>query len=119
MCQLTNFGASNEETESKIEIYAKKLSKLGDFGNFNFWSKVNEKVKLKRVKVNGQPKVNSLGKSMVYTVRVGSRCLGRVTDRAVESLMSSDDVALTRIRACIANDMACLRVADVDRRTSS
>ena len=43
MCQLTNFGVSNEEIELKIEIYAKKLSKIGPVGNFDFWSKVNAK----------------------------------------------------------------------------
>ena len=48
MCQMTNFGASNEETKSKIGIYAKKLSKIGRFGNFNFWSKVNTKVKVNK-----------------------------------------------------------------------
>ena len=52
MCQLTNFRTSNEETESKIGIYGKKLSKIGPFENFNFWSKVNAKVK-----------VNGLGQS--------------------------------------------------------
>ena len=43
MCQLTNFGASSEEIESEIGIYVKKLSKIGPFGNFDFWSKVNAK----------------------------------------------------------------------------
>ena len=43
MCQLTNFGVSNEEMELKIGIYAKKLSKIGPVGNFDFWSKVNAK----------------------------------------------------------------------------
>ena len=69
MCQLTNFGASNEETESKIEIYAKKLSKIGPVGNFDFWSKVNAKVKVNwsRVKVNGY------WSGSVSGFRVGSR----------------------------------------------
>ena len=43
MCQLTNFGASNEEMELKIGIYAEKLSKISPVGNFDFWSKVNAK----------------------------------------------------------------------------
>ena len=49
MCQLTNFGVSNEEMKSKVRIYMKKLSKIGHFKNFDFWSMVNAKVK-----VNGQ-----------------------------------------------------------------
>ena len=58
MCQLTNFGVSNEETESKIRIYAKKkLSKIGLFGNFNFWSKVNAKVKVNELVLTGQIRV--------------------------------------------------------------
>ena len=43
MCQLTNFEDSDEEMESKIRIYVEKLRKIGLFGNFDFWSKVNAK----------------------------------------------------------------------------
>ena len=63
MCQLTNFGALNEETEFKIGIYAKKLSKIGPLENFDFWSKVN--VKSQSQLVHGQ--------SQRILVRIGSR----------------------------------------------
>ena len=72
MCQLTKFEASNEETESKIEIYVKKLSKIGFFEKFDFWSNVNAKAKVNSqhsTKVNGRVKVNS-DQSMVYIVWV-------------------------------------------------
>ena len=61
------------------------MSKIGPIENFDFWSKVNAKVK-----VNGQEK------STGYTVRVVSRLGHRST---AEMLMSSYDIALTRIRA--------------------
>ena len=61
------------------------MSKIGPFENFDFWSKVNAKVK-----VNGQEK------STGYTVRVVFRSGHGST---VEMLMSSYDMALTRIRA--------------------
>ena len=92
MCQLTNFEASNEETKFKIEIYAKKLSKISHFEKFDFWSKVNAKVKVNwsRVKVDR------------YMVRVGSAFLSQVTKRAAEPLTSSYYVSLTWPRACVA-----------------
>ena len=68
MRQLTNFGASNEETESEIRVYAKKLSKICPFGNFEFWSKVNIKVK-----VNCPGKVNGYWSELVPSFRVRSR----------------------------------------------
>ena len=45
--------------------------------------------------------------------------LAQVMDRATKALTSSYDMALTRIRACMADDMACLCIADVDRMTSA
>ena len=50
-----------------------------------------------------------------YMTWVGLGFLGRVTNRAAETLTSSYEVALTRIT----NDLAYLRVADVDRLMSS
>ena len=61
------------------------MSKIGPFENFDFWSKVNAKVK-----VNGQEK------STGYTVRVVS---GSGHGSTAEMLMSSYDMALTRIKA--------------------
>ena len=61
------------------------MSKIGPFENFDFWSKVNAKVK-----VNGQEK------STGYIVRVVSGSGHRST---AEMLMSSYDMALTRIKA--------------------
>ena len=53
MCQLTNLEALNEETESKIGNYVKKLSKIGPFKNFDFWPKLNAKSQNQpNVKVN-------------------------------------------------------------------
>ena len=91
MCQLTNFGVSNEETESKIEIYAKKLSKIGPVGNFDFWSKVNAKSQSQSQLVQGQ--------SQRILVRVSSGFSGRVIGQAVEPMTSSYDVSLTWTRA--------------------
>ena len=66
-----------------------KLSKIGPFENFNFWSKVNAKVKVNEVqsqrvlvKVNGQ-----------Y-----SEFPGWAMNRAAEKLTSSYDVALIWLR---------------------
>ena len=61
------------------------MSKIGPFENFDFWSKVNAKVK-----VNGQEK------STGYIVRVVS---GSGHGSTAEMLMSSYDMALTRIKA--------------------
>ena len=69
MCQLTNFGVSNEETESKIEIYAKKLSKIGPIGNFDFWSKVNAKSQSQLILCQSQRSVLT---GQIRVVRVGS-----------------------------------------------
>ena len=77
----------------------KKLSKIGPFGNFNFWSKVNAKVK-----------VNKGQSQLVHGQSQQLQCLGRVTDWVAETLTSSYDVALTWIRAYMANDEACLHV---------
>ena len=82
---------------------------LAPFKNFNFWSKVNTKVKVNQSK----EKVNG------YMVQVGSGISSRVTDWAAETLTSSYDVALTRIRVYVADDVACLCVADVDRMMSA
>ena len=67
MCQLTNFGVSNEETESKIGIYAKNLGKIVPFGYFDFWSMVNAKNQSQLMEM-----VNGQGQSTGYTVWVGS-----------------------------------------------
>ena len=45
MCQLTNFGASNEKKVQNQNL-REKLSKIGLFRNFNFWLKVKTKVKV-------------------------------------------------------------------------
>ena len=62
MCHLSDFGVLNEEIESKIRINAKKLSKIGHFENFDFWSMAKIKVKVNDQWDNSQ--------SMVYTIRV-------------------------------------------------
>ena len=68
-----------------------KLNKIGPFGNFEFWSKVNAKSQSQqsRVKVNG------------YMIQVGFGFLGWVTGRAAELLMSPYGVSLTWPRACV------------------
>ena len=63
-----------------------KLSKIGPVENFDFWSKVNSKVKVNWSKV----KVNGYWSGSVP---------GRVTGRVVEPLTSSYDVSLTWTRA--------------------
>ena len=71
MCQLTNFGASNEKNGVQNWNLREKLSKIGHVGNFDFWSKVNAKVK---VKVNwSMVKVNGYWSRSVPSFRVGSR----------------------------------------------
>ena len=65
------------------------MSKIGIFGNFDFWSKVN--VKSQSQLVHGQ--------SQRILIRVGSDFLGRVKGRAAELLTSSYDVSLTWTRA--------------------
>ena len=45
--------------------------------------------------------------------------LGRVTHQAAEPRTHPVDVVLTWTRACMANDVACLRVTDMDMMTSS
>ena len=66
-----------------------KLSKIGPFGNFDFWSKVNAKSQSQMV----------YGQSQRILVRVNFGFPGRVTDWAAELLMSSYDVSLMWTRA--------------------
>ena len=68
-----------------------KLSKIGPFGTFDFWSKVNAESQSQLVQ----------GQSQRILVRVGSRFLGRVTGRAVEPMTSSYDVSLTWLMTCL------------------
>ena len=77
----------------KLKSTQKKLSKIGPVGNFDFWSKVNAKSQSQSQLVQGQ--------SQRILVRVGSGFLGRVTDRAVEPMMSSYDVSLTWLMTCL------------------
>ena len=78
-----------------------KLSKIGPLGNFDFWSKVNEKSQSQSQSQLVQ------GQSQRILVRVGSGFPGRVTGRAVDPLTSSYDMSLTWTRADVA-------LADVD-----
>ena len=80
--------------------------------------KVNAKVKVNR----GQSQqVQGLSQWSVnnYMIRVSFGFSGRVTDRAAETLTSSYEVALTRIKTCVADDLACLHVIDMDKLMSS
>ena len=45
MDQFSDFEASNDETNPKIGIYAKKLSKIGPTENFHLSQKSNSMVK--------------------------------------------------------------------------
>ena len=66
-----------------------KLSKIGPFGTFDFWSKVNTESQSQLVQ----------GQSQGILVRVGLGFLGRVTGRAAKPLTSSYDVSLMWTRA--------------------
>ena len=79
-----------------------KLSKIGPFGTFDFWSKVNAKSQSQLVQ----------GQSQWILVRVGSGFLGRVTGWAAELLTSSYDVSLTCTRACVSDDVSWLTCHD-------
>ena len=111
MCQMTNFGASNEETKSKIGIYAKKLSKIGRFGNFNFWSKVNTKVKVNK----GQSQlVKTVKGQLLLNVPHGPgwfRVKSRI--KLQSRWFHHDNVALTWTRADMAR--ACVALANVNK----
>ena len=73
MCQLTNFGASNEEIESEIGIYAKKLSNIGPFRNFDIWLKVNAKSQSQLVQGQIQ-RIQGPGRFRVFRVGHRSGC---------------------------------------------
>ena len=84
MCQLTNFGASNEEKELKIESMWKTEQ---DRPCQKFWLLVKGQRKKSKSKSTG-PRSKSTDTGP-----------GRVTGRAVDSLTSSYDVSLTWTRA--------------------
>ena len=79
--QFQNFKWRNKVQNWNLH---EKPSKIGPFGNFNFWSKVNAKVK-----------INESQSQWSVKVRVGSRFPGWATDRAADKLTSSYNVALT------------------------
>ena len=82
MCQLTNFGTSNEETESKIEIYEKNWARYA----------------LSKILTLGQSQLVQ-DQSQRILVQVDFGFSGRVTGQAAEPLTSSYDVSLTWTRA--------------------
>ena len=84
MCQLTNFGVSNEEMELKLESTRKTEQ---DRPYWKIWLLVKGQRK--------KSKSTSPGQSQRILVRVGSGFSGRVTGRAVDLLTSSYDVSLT------------------------
>ena len=86
MCQLTNFGVSNEETESKIRIYSKNWVR-------KFW------ILVKGQRKKSKSKSTSSGQSQ----RIHGP--GRVTNRATEPLMSPYDVSQTWTRTCVFDDV--------------
>ena len=45
MDQFNDFEASNDETDPKIRVYAKKLSKIGSIENFHLSQKSKSMVK--------------------------------------------------------------------------
>ena len=62
-----------------------KLSKIGHFGNFDFWFKGQRKKSKSTIQVQSQR----------ILVRVSSGFPGRVTGRAVDPMTSSYDMSLT------------------------
>ena len=93
MCQLTNFGASNEKNGVQNWNLREKLSKIGHVGNFDFWSKVNAKSQSQSQSQLVQ------GQSQRILVQVGSGFPGWVTGRTVDPMTSSYDVSMTWTRA--------------------
>ena len=65
------------------------MSKIGHFGNFDFWSKVNAKSQSQLVQ----------GQSQRILVQVSSGFSGLVTEQTAKPLTSSYDVSLTWTRA--------------------
>ena len=84
MCQLINFVVSNEETESKIRIYAKNWAR-------KFW-----------ILVKGQRK-KSTSTSLGQSQRIHGP--GRVMNWATEPLVSPYDVSQTWTRTCVFDDV--------------
>ena len=97
MCQLTNFEVLNEETESKIGIYTKKMSKTSPFRNFDFLSIVNAKGQSQRVVV----KVNGAVTGQIQDILVGLVRVNRVKDDAMLTWRLADVAMLAWRLTCL------------------
>lgn len=71
----------------------KKLNKIGPFGYFDLWSMVNANQSQSMKKCQGSSMVN--GSRLVIELH----CPSWVNDRAIELLMSNDDVLVMWTRA--------------------